>query len=72
MQVTLHRDDIVNILNLIDKVNPVSDNTIGSGCVMLHVDQSSGIGAIVTAELPATVNGLKGTFRQKIMDESSW
>jgi hypothetical protein len=72
MHVTLHRDDIVTILNLIDKVNPISDNTIGSGCVTLNVDQSSGIGAIVTAELPATVNGLRGFFSQKIMDESSW
>lgn len=72
MQVTLHRNDIVTILNLIDQANPVVDNILGSGCVTLHVDQSSGIGQIITAELSATINGLRGTFRQEIVDESSW
>lgn len=72
MQVTLHRDDIVTILQLIDKVNPNEGDRSDAGFVTLDVDSSSGIGSIVIAELPTTVNGMRGTFRRQIIDESSW
>jgi len=72
MQVTLHRDDIQLILELIDKVNPNEGDRLEAGLVTLHVDSSSGIGSIVIAELPATVNGMAGTFRQQIIDERNW
>lgn len=66
MKVTLHRDDIATILNLIDRMSPLD------GMVTLHVDSSSGIGQIVIAELPVNMNGVPGHFRHTIIDESSW
>jgi hypothetical protein len=72
MQVTLHRDDLLTLLKLIDSVNPVDDKLLGAGYVTLHVDSSSGIGSIVIAELPVNMNGVRGLFRHTIIDESSW
>lgn len=38
----------------------------------LLVDSSSGIGTTIDMEFEAVVNGIEGTFRVGIADESTW
>jgi len=64
-QVSLHRDDIVKILEFINKY-PDSD------FINITVDSSSGIGAIVSVSLPTVINGDIVTIKKTIVDETSW
>lgn len=64
--IVLHRDDLLEIIKLIDSLKPVSE----SATVMC--DSSSGIGQIVEAVVYIDLNGLKGSFRKTIVDETSW
>jgi hypothetical protein len=70
-EITLHRDDLEAILRLIDNISPDIEN-LGTGYVTIYSDQSSGIGQLVHAEVDVTVNGIRGKFKQQIVDESSW
>ena len=70
-EITLHRDDLEAILRLVDTLNPDIEN-IGSGYVTIYSDQSSGIGQLIDAEVDVTVDGIRGKFKQSIVDESSW
>lgn len=65
-RVTLHRDDLERLIQIIDSTKPVM-NTI-----TIYEDNSSGIGSIVEAEVFIDLNGLKGKFKVTIADESSW
>ena len=71
-EITLHRDDLVTILRLIDTLNPDRDDQLGAGYVTIYSDQSSGIGQLIDAEVDVTVDGIRGKFKQQIVDESSW
>jgi hypothetical protein len=72
MKVTLHRDDLQKILELVDKLNPADTNRLCAGFVTINVDSSSGIGSIIEAEVQVEVDGEYGVFRKSIVDESSW
>ena len=64
-QVSLHRDDIREILHFVEKY-PDSEY------LTIEVDSSSGIGSIVTVSVPAVVNGDMVIITKTIVDESSW
>ena len=64
-QVSLHRDDIREILQFVEKY-PDSEY------LTIEVDSSSGIGSIVTVSVPAVVNGDMVIITKTIVDESSW
>lgn len=64
-QVSLHRDDVREILQFVEKY-PDSDY------LTIEVDSSSGIGSIVTVSIPAVVNGDAVVIKKTIVDESSW
>jgi len=70
-QITLHRDDLETILRLVDSISPDIEN-LGTGYVTIYSEQSSGIGQLIDAEVDVTVNGIRGKFKQSIVDESSW
>ena len=71
-KITLHRDDLETILNMVDQLNPVKANDPTSGRVTITADNSSGIGSIVAVEIPTDIHGLVGTFKKVIADESEW
>jgi hypothetical protein len=76
-EITLHRDDLEEILRLVDNLNPAHRDVLhgeklGSGYVTIYSDQSSGIGQLVDAEVDVDLNGFRGKFKQRIVDESSW
>jgi hypothetical protein len=64
-QVSLHRDDIREILKFVEKY-PDSEY------LTIEVDSSSGIGSIVLASIPAVINGDMVVIKKTIVDESSW
>ena len=64
-KVSLHRDDIREILQFVEKY-PDSEY------LTIEVDSSSGIGSIVTVSVPAVVNGDMVVVTKTIVDESSW
>jgi len=70
--ISLHRDDLEMIMQYVDQFNPDNDAKLGAGYVTINCDNSSGIGSIVDIELPLDLNGVCGTFKINIVDESSW
>ena len=64
-QISLHREDLVAIMEFIDKY-PQSD------FITISVDSSSGIGSIIEVSLPTVINGDLVTVSKTITDESSW
>lgn len=73
-EITLHRDDLETILQLVDQLNPANDENgkLGAGYVTIYCDNSSGIGSVIEAEVDVDINGLNGKFKRTIVDESSW
>ena len=70
-EIRLHRDDLEQILKIVDQLNPPGEK-LGSGMVVITEDNSSGIGSIVTMKCAIDINGLEGWFVKEIVDESSW
>lgn len=64
--VTLHRDDLKTLLQIIDSTKPMMDS------ITVYQDNSSGIGCITEAEVLVDLHGLEGKFKVTIEDESSW
>jgi hypothetical protein len=64
-KVSLHKDDLHAIIKFADKYTD-------SDYITIEVDSSSGIGSIVTASIPAVVNGDMVVIKKTIVDESSW
>ena len=67
--IQLNRSDVEELLELI---GAVESNEGFDGIIKLTSDNSSGIGAIVEAEVKVSYNGLPGVFRKTITNESSW
>ena len=64
-KITLTKDNLVDIILFMDKYPQVS-------CVDITVESSSGIGAIISANICTEMNGDEVTISKTIMDESSW
>jgi hypothetical protein len=64
-QVSLHKDDLHEILKFVEKYTD-------SDYLTIEVDSSSGIGSIVTVSISAVVNGDMVVIKKTIVDESSW
>ena len=64
-KVSLHKEDLLAIIKFADKYTD-------SDYITIEVDSSSGIGSIVTASIPAVVNGDMVVIKKTIVDESSW
>lgn len=71
-EITLHRDDLETILKMVDQINPADATKLAAGYVTIYCDQSSGIGSIIEAEVDVDLNGMRGKFKQTIVDDSSW
>jgi len=65
MNMILNRQTLIDIVELMTRF-PDADY------VDIEVDSSSGIGSIVTAEIPITLNEVNGKFKTTLMDESDW
>lgn len=53
MEMHLHRDDLVKMIEFIDRINPVDGHLrLNAGTVRVDYDTSSGIGATIKASCP--------------------
>lgn len=69
----LYRDDLVRMIEFIDKINPTDTLRLGCGTVKLTYDNSSGIGTTITATCPHEYeDGKWGELSIVITDESNW
>jgi hypothetical protein len=65
VKVFLHTVDI-------DRIKALMESLEYDGAFELEVDSSSGIGSVVKAHVPKTINCLKGTFTYIISAEENW
>lgn len=69
----LHRDDLVKMIEFIDKINPDGTLMLQAGTVKIDYDNSSGIGAVIKASCPHMYeDGKYGDLTITIADETSW
>lgn len=70
-KIHLHRDELAKILKLVDVLNPPTEDYQSSRLVITS-DSSSGIGSILSVEIPIVIDGIRGTFVKVISDEKDW
>lgn len=72
-EIYLHRDDLVKLIEFIDEVNPVDTLRLQAGNVKITYDNSSGIGAHITATCPHEFkDGKFGDLTITISDVENW
>lgn len=72
-EIYLHRDDLVKMIEFIDRINPVDTLRLQAGTIKVTYDNSSGIGAIIKASSPHEYEqGKWGELTITIEDETSW
>lgn len=74
MEMHLHRDDLVKMIEFIDRVNPVDAHLrIAAGTVKVTYDNSSGIGATIKATCPHEYQPAQwGDLTITISDVENW
>lgn len=73
VEIYLHKNDLLKIIELIDEVNPDGTLKLQSGIAKIDYDNSSGIGSIIHATVPHEYAPLKfGDLRVRIRGEESW
>lgn len=73
MEIYLHRDDLVKMIEFIDRVNPDGTLMISAGTVRVDYDNSSGIGATIKATCPYEyIPGEFGDLTITISDVENW
>ena len=70
-KITLREDDLRKILVFASKF-PQDEASVGAGFVEIEVNNSSGIGQIVTASIYTTVREMDVKVTRSIVDEGSW
>lgn len=70
----LHRDDLVKMIEFIDRINPVDAHLrLGAGTVKVTYDTSSGIGVVIKASCSHEYAPAQwGELTINIADETSW
>lgn len=71
-KITLHRDDLERILEVVDKINPVDSMRLGAGYVTIHQHSKCEIGSKVDVILSTHLDGIPGEFTVSIIDEENW
>lgn len=70
--IRIHRDDLVEILEMVDDLNPAGAPKLGAGYVEITEGGSSGLGAVLSAAVGVEIDGYFGTFTKTIIDEEAW
>jgi hypothetical protein len=70
--IKLHVDELEALVALVNELNPADQPKLGAGFVTIRVDNSSGIGSIVTATIPMTCGNYHGEFTTEISGVEKW
>lgn len=71
-QISLTHRELIEILELVENLNPPETMRLAAGRVTITTDDSSGIGTVVKATIPIQQGDRWGDFTTTITDESSW
>jgi hypothetical protein len=71
-EITLHHRELVELIRIVEELNPPDTLMLGAGTIKVCVDNSSGIGSIVSATVPVKQGDRWGDWTTTITDESSW
>jgi hypothetical protein len=72
MNITLTHKELLELLNIVETMNPPDTMMLAAGTVTITVDNSSGIGSILKATVPVKQGDRWGEWTTIISDESSW
>lgn len=72
MNITLTHRELLELLNIVETMNPPDTTMLAAGRVTITVDNSSGIGSILKASVPVKQGDRWGEWTTTITDESSW
>jgi hypothetical protein len=72
MNITLTHRELLELLNIVEEMNPPDTMMLAAGTVSITVDNSSGIGSILKASVPVKQGDRWGEWTTVITDESSW
>jgi hypothetical protein len=72
MNITLTHKELLELLNIVEEMNPPDTMMLAAGRVTITVDNSSGIGSILKATVPVKQGDRWGEWTTTISDESSW
>ena len=71
-EITLHHRELKELIRIVEELNPPDTLMLGAGTIKVCVDNSSGIGSIVTATVPVKHGERWGDWTTTLTDESSW
>ena len=71
-KITLHRDYLQHILDVVDKINPVDSMRLGAGYVTIHEHSKCEVGSKVDIIVGTHVDGIPGEFTVSIINEGNW
>ena len=71
-EITLSHNELVELIDIVETMNPPDSMMIQAGRITISLDNSSGIGSILKATVPVRVGDRWGDWTTTISDESSW
>jgi hypothetical protein len=71
-EITLTHRELKELIRIVEELNPPDTLMLGAGTIKVCVDNSSGIGSIVTATVPVKQGDRWGDWTTTLTDESSW
>ena len=71
-EITLSHNELVELLDIVETMNPPDTLMLQAGRITVSLDNSSGIGSILKATVPVRVGDRWGDWTTTISDESSW
>lgn len=72
MNITLTHRELMELLNIVETMNPPDTLQLGAGTVTITMDNSSGIGSILKASVPVMQGDRWGDWITTITDERHW
>jgi len=69
---TLTHREQKELLEIVEAMNPPDTLMLGAGTIKIAVDNTSGIGSVVSATVPVKQGDRWGDWTTTITDESSW
>jgi hypothetical protein len=71
-ELTLTHRELMELMTIVETMNPPDTLQLGAGTVTITMDNSSGIGSILKASVPVKQGDRWGEWTTVITDESHW
>lgn len=71
-QIKLSHRELLELLNIVETMNPPDTTMLTAGTVTINWDNSSGIGYILKATVPVKCGDRWGDWTTNVTDEGNW